>query len=74
MENPVAVLVYVSKMANSYFIMTGLGRKSPGWAGSASRPPDSQDANFAVFVTGLAVISQKLGDVHKSRGERLLAF
>ncbi len=29
-ENPVAVHVYVSKMANFYFIMTGLGHKSLG--------------------------------------------
>ena len=36
-ENPVAFLVYVSKMANSYFIMTGLGHKSHGWAGSIKR-------------------------------------
>jgi len=36
-ENPVAVLVYVSRMANSYFIMTGIGHKSHGWAGSVKR-------------------------------------
>ena len=31
--------------------------------------PDDQAANFAVFVAGLAVIGQKLGDVRKSSGQ-----
>jgi len=39
-------------------------------AGQAAHPaPDNQAANFAVFVAGLAVISQKFGDVHKSSGQ-----